>query len=110
MEVTPAMHPTANIKVVGIGGGGGNAINRMVKARLAGVDFISINTDAQALHYNEAASKIHIGKETTRGLGAGGNPDVGQKAVEENIEVSSWCRHGLFDHWTRWWDWFLCYL
>lgn len=74
----------ANIKVVGVGGAGGNAINRMIAANLHGVEFIAINTDAQVLDQNLAEKKIQIGRETTNGLGAGANPDVGRRAVEES--------------------------
>ncbi|MDR0955746.1 MAG: cell division protein FtsZ [Candidatus Nomurabacteria bacterium] len=76
----------ATIKVVGVGGAGGAAVNRMKDAGLKGVEFIAINTDAQALHNSKADVKIHIGKETTRGLGAGAEPSVGQKAAEESRE------------------------
>lgn len=86
MEITPALHPTANIKVVGVGGGGSNAVNRMVKASLEGVDFIAVNTDAQALHYSNAKTKIHIGEKTTRGLGAGSDWEMGKQSAEENKE------------------------
>lgn len=86
MEVTPEITPVASIKVIGIGGGGGNAVNRMIKAGLKGIDFVSINTDAQALYHSEAATKINVGKATTRGLGAGSNPDLGRQAAEESIE------------------------
>ena len=86
MAVTPEITPVANIKVVGIGGGGGNAVNRMIKAGLKGIEFIAINTDAQALYHSEAPTKINIGKATTRGLGAGSNPDVGRQSAEESIE------------------------
>ncbi len=79
----------ANIKVVGIGGGGGNAISRMRKDFLKGVDFIAINTDAQDLEYCNAKIKIHVGKNLTRGLGTGMNPELGRQAVEEaKAEVS----------------------
>ncbi|GIW21007.1 MAG: cell division protein FtsZ [Candidatus Sericytochromatia bacterium] len=74
----------AKIKVVGVGGGGGNAINRMINSGLEGVEFISINTDAQALSSSLADKKLQIGEKLTRGLGAGGNPIVGQKAAEES--------------------------
>ena len=74
----------AEIKVVGVGGSGGNAINRMIAAQLKGVDFIAINTDAQVLETNLAKKKVQIGCETTGGLGAGANPEVGRKAIEEN--------------------------
>jgi cell division protein FtsZ len=85
-EVMPEVSPVANIKVLGIGGGGGNAINRMIKANLRGIEFIAINTDAQALYHSEAGIKINIGKATTRGLGAGSNPDLGRQAAEESID------------------------
>ena len=74
----------ANMKVAGVGGAGGNAINRMIEAGLTGVDFISMNTDAQALDSSKASSKIQIGKHLTKGLGAGSIPEVGRKAIEEN--------------------------
>ena len=83
-QVTPAIETFARIKVVGVGGAGGAAINRMVEAGVEGVEFIAVNTDAQALHYSKANLKIHIGKDSTRGLGAGANPNVGQKAAEES--------------------------
>lgn len=86
MEVIPEISPVASIKVVGLGGGGGNALDRMIKANLRGVEFISINTDAQALYHSQAPTKINIGKATTRGLGAGANPDVGKQAAEESNE------------------------
>lgn len=82
-EVKPSAETFAKIKVVGIGGGGGNAINRMIEKGIKGVDFIAINTDVQALHYNQAKEKLHIGKSTTRGLGAGMNPELGKQAAEE---------------------------
>ncbi|KKQ86460.1 MAG: Cell division protein FtsZ [Berkelbacteria bacterium GW2011_GWA2_38_9] len=76
----------AIIKVVGVGGSGSNAVQRMISSKLRGVEFIAVNTDAQALANNDAAIKIQIGKETTRGLGAGADPEVGKKAAEENKE------------------------
>ena len=76
----------ANIKVVGVGGSGGSAITRMINSKLRGIEFIAINTDAQALSFNEAPIKIQIGKETTRGLGAGADPEIGRKSIEENKE------------------------
>lgn len=83
-EVKPADIQTfATIKVAGVGGAGGAAINRMADSGLQGVQFIAINTDAQALHNSKAGTKIHIGKDTTRGLGAGADPGVGQQAAEE---------------------------
>lgn len=86
MEVKPALETFAKIKVVGIGGSGGAAINRMVASKVRGVDFIAINTDAQALHHNGSSKKIHIGQTVTRGLGAGMDPDLGRKAAEEDSE------------------------
>lgn len=76
----------AVIRVVGVGGSGGSAITRMINSKLRGVDFIAVNTDAQALSHNEAPTKIQIGKDTTRGLGAGADPEIGRKAIEENKE------------------------
>lgn len=74
----------AVIKVIGVGGGGNNAVNRMIRSGLKGVEFISVNTDAQALAMSEASVKIQIGTELTRGLGAGANPEIGSKAAEES--------------------------
>ncbi len=76
----------ARIRVIGVGGSGGNAVNHMVNAKTKGVEFISVNSDAQDLHHSLAKKKIHIGKNLTRGLGAGGNPDMGRKAAEETRE------------------------
>lgn len=83
-EVKPAIETFAKIKVVGVGGSGGSAINRMIKAKIKGVDFLAVNTDVQALHYSQAPQKLHIGKTITRGLGAGMNPEMGQRSAEEN--------------------------
>ncbi len=85
-EVTPDVAPVARIKVVGVGGGGGNALNRMVKSNVKGIEFIAVNTDAQALYHSEAQAKINIGKATTRGLGAGSAPEIGRQAAEESSE------------------------
>ena len=74
------------IKVFGVGGAGGSAINQMVSAKIKGIEFIAVNTDAQALNHNGASIKVHIGKSTTRGLGAGMDPDLGGRAAEENEE------------------------
>lgn len=76
----------ARIKVIGVGGGGGNAVNRMITANVEGVEFIVANTDAQALALSKAETKIQLGNKLTRGLGAGGNPEVGGKAAEESRE------------------------
>lgn len=83
-QVKPDLETFAKIKVVGVGGSGNNAITRMMANSIEGVDFIAINTDAQDLHSSNAPSKIHIGKNLTRGLGAGMDPDVGRRAAEEN--------------------------
>lgn len=85
-QVAPAIETFARIKVIGVGGAGGAAINRMVEAGVEGVEFIAVNTDAQALHHSKAQTKIHIGRETTRGLGAGADPSTGQQAAEESKE------------------------
>lgn len=74
------------IKVIGVGGGGCNAINRMIESGMKGVTFVAVNTDKQALSKNRAETKIQIGEKLTKGLGAGGNPEVGQKSAEENLE------------------------
>lgn len=84
--VEPAIETFAQIRVVGVGGAGGAAINRMVDAGIENVEFIAINTDAQALHHSKAHKKIHIGKDATRGLGAGADPAVGELAAEESRE------------------------
>jgi len=86
VEVKPEITPLASIKVIGIGGGGGNAVNRMITSKVEGVDFISVNTDAQALYHSQASHRINIGKGTTRGLGAGSVPEIGKKAAEESSE------------------------
>lgn len=84
MEVKPDIETFAKIKVVGVGGSGGSALNRMMQHKIRGIDFVAVNTDAQALHHNSAPVKVHIGKATTRGLGAGMDPEVGRKAAEED--------------------------
>ena len=84
-EVKPDIETFAKIKVVGIGGGGGAAVNRMISDKIKGVEFIVVNTDVQALHQNLAPNKIPIGKTVTRGLGAGMNPEVGRHAAEESV-------------------------
>jgi cell division protein FtsZ len=83
-EIKPDLETFAKIKVVGVGGSGGNAITRMIDAKIRGVEFVAINTDAQALHHSKAQEKIHIGKNLTKGLGAGMNPEIGRQAAEEN--------------------------
>lgn len=83
-EIKPNIETSAKIKVVGVGGGGGNAINRMIEAGIRGVEFIAINTDIQALQSSKASKKLNIGKALTRGLGAGMSPEIGRKAAEES--------------------------
>src|SRR4030081_1389277 len=78
--------PGAKIKVVGVGGGGGNALNTMILAGLTGVDFIAANTDCQALQHNRAKTKIQLGAQVTKGLGAGANPEIGRQAALEDRE------------------------
>jgi cell division protein FtsZ len=82
--VEPAIETFARIKVIGVGGAGGAAVNRMVEAGIEGVEFIVVNTDAQALHHSKASVKIHIGKDATKGLGAGAEPSIGEKAALES--------------------------
>lgn len=76
----------AQIKVIGVGGGGSNAVNRMIDSGIQGVEFIAVNTDYQALNLSKAQHKLQIGGKLTRGLGAGANPEVGKKAAEESRE------------------------
>jgi cell division protein FtsZ len=83
-QVAVEVETFARIKVIGVGGAGGAAINRMVEAGIEGVEFIAINTDAQALHHSKASIKLHIGKSTTRGLGTGADPSMGKVAAEES--------------------------
>lgn len=83
-EIKPPVETFARIKVVGVGGSGGHAISRMIESKLKGVEFVAINTDSQDLHHNKASEKVHIGKNLTKGLGAGMNPDIGRQAAEEN--------------------------
>lgn len=85
-QVTPEVETFARIKVLGIGGSGKNAINHMINSKVKGVEFIAVNTDAQDLHNTLAKKKIHIGKNLTRGLGTGMNPELGKRAVEETKE------------------------
>src|ERR1700743_1354918 len=79
----------ARMKVVGVGGGGGNAVNRMIDEHLEGVEFISVNTDSQALLTSKSDIKVQIGKKLTRGLGAGARPDIGRQAIDENRDEVS---------------------
>ncbi len=86
MHPAPQMESFARIKVMGVGGGGSNAVNRMIEEGLAGIEFVAINTDAQALLLSDATTRVRIGDKSTRGLGAGGVPEVGQNAAEESAE------------------------
>ncbi|NDK09912.1 cell division protein FtsZ [Candidatus Gracilibacteria bacterium] len=86
VQISGSISPVAKIKVVGVGGGGNNAVNRMIEAGLEGVDFIAMNTDVQALYSSLADNKLNLGKMITGGLGAGSSPDVGKKAAEESRE------------------------
>ena len=81
-EFEQGLDNVVNIKVIGVGGGGGNAVNRMVENGVQGVEFVSINTDMQALNYSQASTKIQIGEKLTKGQGAGANPEIGRKAAE----------------------------
>lgn len=85
-EIRPDIAPNAVIKVIGVGGGGSNAVSRMISTKVGGVEFIAVNTDAQALFHNPAALKVNIGRGTTRGLGAGANPDIGLQSAKESAE------------------------
>jgi cell division protein FtsZ len=86
MQRRPELENFARIRVIGIGGGGSNAVNRMINSGVAGVDFIAVNTDSQALLLSEAPTRVRIGEKLTRGLGAGGNPEIGEKAAEESVD------------------------
>jgi cell division protein FtsZ len=86
MELLPQSESFARIKVIGVGGGGCNAVNRMIDEGLQGIEFIAVNTDGQALLQSKATTRVRIGDKVTRGLGAGGNPEVGRKAAEESAE------------------------
>ncbi|MDB5266472.1 MAG: cell division protein FtsZ, cell division protein FtsZ [Parcubacteria group bacterium] len=85
-QIKPEVEAFARIKVIGVGGSGNNALNHMINSKVKGVDFIAVNTDAQDLHHSLAKKKVHIGKNLTRGLGAGMNPELGKRAVEETKE------------------------
>ena len=92
-EFEESQSQAARMKVVGVGGGGGNAVNRMIEEHLEGVEFISVNTDAQALLNSKSDVKIQIGKKLTRGLGAGARPEIGKQAIDENREEVSRAMH-----------------
>src|SRR5512140_173153 len=86
MDLLPQSESFARIKVIGVGGGGCNAVNRMIQEGLKGIEFITVNTDAQALAVSKAQTRVRIGEKVTRGLGAGGNPENGRKSAEESAE------------------------
>jgi cell division protein FtsZ len=86
MQRVPELGNLAVIRVIGVGGGGSNAVNRMISAGLGGVDFVAINTDAQALLLSNAPTRLRLGESVTRGLGAGGDPEIGQRAAQESVE------------------------
>ena len=86
LEFEQGLNHMATLKVIGVGGGGNNAVNRMIEDGMSNVEFIAINTDGQALNLSKAESRIQIGEKLTRGLGAGANPDIGKKAAEESRE------------------------
>ena len=88
-QIKPEVEAFARIRVIGVGGSGTNAINHMINSKVQGVDFIAINTDAQDLHHSRAKKKIHIGKNLTRGLGTGMNPELGRRAAEESRPEAS---------------------
>ncbi len=92
-EFEESQSQNARMKVVGVGGGGGNAVNRMIEEHLEGVEFISVNTDAQALLNSKSDVKIQIGKKLTRGLGAGARPEIGKQAIDENREEVARAMH-----------------
>src|SRR5882672_4088488 len=85
-NITPDIEAFARIKVLGVGGSGGNAVNHMITCKVKGVDFLAINTDSQDLHRSMAKKRVHIGKNLTRGLGTGMNPELGRRAAEETKE------------------------
>ena len=97
----PEMNQIANIKVFGVGGGGSNAVNRMVADGVQGVEFYIVNTDVQVMKNSPCENKIVIGQDTTKGLGAGGNPEYGRKAGER-------CRYDFHHCWYGWWNWYRC--
>ena len=99
--VSASQNYLAIIKVVGVGGGGVNAVNRMIEAGLRGVEFIAVNTDAQALLMSDADVKLDIGRELTRGLGAGADPDKGRQAAEDHADEQRPARPPRGRRWLR---------
>ena len=86
-DFEPVYDSGVNIKVIGVGGGGNNAVNRMISTNIRGVEFVAINTDSQVIESSCASRKLVIGDKITRGLGAGANPDIGKRSAEESIEA-----------------------
>src|SRR5688572_3113733 len=86
MQRAPELENFAVIKVVGVGGGGSNAVNRMIAENVGGVDFVAVNTDTQALLLSNSPTRVRIGEKLTRGLGSGGDSDTGEKAATESVE------------------------
>ncbi len=111
-ELNYMMDGAATIKVIGIGGAGNNAVNRMIESGIKNVEFIAVNTDRQALDYSKANSKIQIGEKLTRGLGAGANPDIGTQAAEESraeiAEVLKGADMVFVTARNGWWNWNWC--
>ena len=101
LELDIPMSNMAQIKVIGVGGGGNNAVDRMIEDGLDGVEFISINTDGQALSKSKSATKIQIGEKLTKGLGAGGNPEIGQLSVDETQDDIAQALRGSDIHHRR---------
>ena len=99
---------SAKIIVIGVGGAGNNAVNRMIDENIGGVEFIGINTDKQALQLCKAPTLIQIGEKLTKGLGAGAQPEVGQKAAEESAEELSAAVKGFRYLWYGWWNRYRC--
>lgn len=112
LEFEQGFNHFATLKVIGVGGGGNNAVNRMIDHGMNNVEFIAINTDGQALNLSKAESKIQIGEKLTRGLGAGANPEIGKKAAEESREqiedAIQRCGHGICYFWYGWRNWYWC--
>jgi cell division protein FtsZ len=86
MQRAPETENFARLRVIGVGGGGSNAVDRMIEEGVSGVDFVAVNTDAQALLRSGAPKRVNIGEKLTRGLGSGGNPELGEKAAEESLD------------------------
>ena len=102
---------SAKIIVIGVGGAGNNAVNRMIDENIGGVEFIGVNTDKQALQLCKAPTLIQIGEKLTKGLGAGAQPEIGEKAAEESVEFGECgkgCRHGFCYLWYGWRNRYRC--